>query len=176
MSFGLFNGLLSYYVYVTLMSRFFPAATAFAEKAWVAKLRDGPGFRDLIKQCSVDLFLYTPLVYFPIFYTFKAAFQSDTSMHWDREVFSRAPGVASQMYRKNMVEDMKLNLSIWIPGDAVCFCVPLWLRMPACHMFNLTWFCFLSGSRGGELAQATREEEEEEFEVLFPRASVVAVA
>lgn len=153
--FGIFNGLLSYYVYVTCMSRLFPAATAFAEKSWAAKVSDVAGLRDLTKQCAVDLFVYTPLVYFPIFYTFKAAFQGDEfPSEWNRETFTRAPAVAANMYLKNGFDDMKLNLSVWIPGDVVCFAVPLWLRMPACHMFNLAWICFLSGSRGGEVAKS----------------------
>jgi len=26
----------------------------------------------------------------------------------------------------------------------------MWLRMPACHLFNLGWLCFLSEKRGAE--------------------------
>jgi hypothetical protein len=67
-----FAGAWQYCLFVKIMPRLCPAAAAFAAKPLRAKLRDKPGLRQLAVQVFVENGINNPLLFFPIFYSFKA--------------------------------------------------------------------------------------------------------
>lgn len=141
--FSCFNGIILYFVYVTFLSKIFPGAASFASQSWGQKMIDRAGQKIVMKQCAFDLFVFTPLVYFPIFYTFKSTCQAQQTVSMGDTVSE-----AVDNYRKNWVWDNLLNWGIWGPGDVAIFAVPMWMRMPVCHSITFFWNMHLSRFRG----------------------------
>ena len=83
-------------------------------------------------------------IYLPVFYTFKAAFQGGI---YD-PVQAAVQGL--HLYRANFVTDNAMSLMLWIPGDILCFTVPLQMRMPLSHALNVVFLSGLSALRGAQ--------------------------
>jgi len=134
-----------YVVYVKTFPRLFPAATTFASHPTLrARIADRPGQRSLAQQIALDLFGWTPFCYLPVFYTFKAAFQGGIY----EPVQAAVQGL--HLYRANFVTDNAMSLMLWIPGDILCFTVPLHMRMPLSHALNFVFLSGLSALRGAQ--------------------------
>lgn len=134
--FGLYNGTAWWMVYVTAFSKMFPRAIRFSNLSWAEKLKDKVGQRQLLGQCCVDLFLYVPLCYYPMFYSFKAVLKGESIMDYLRK------------YKDNFFVDNGVQVGFFVPGDIVCFTAPAWLRMPVTHAVSYGWNLILSYLRG----------------------------
>lgn len=134
--FGFYQGLACWGVYVTIFSRLFPKAAAFANLSLAQKLKDGAGLKQLFGQVCTDLFLYMPAVYFPVFYFFKAFVNSEPL------------NSAVQKWQHNFFTDNTTSMGFWFPGDALIFAVPMWMRMPVSHVVSFSWNSILSWMRG----------------------------
>ena len=55
---------------------------------------------------------------------------------------------ALSSYYSNAWSDCIAAWTIWIPGHAIFFSVPLWLRLPVNHAMSFAYVCVLSLSRG----------------------------
>jgi len=144
--FGLCSGALSYYVCLNVFSKLCPSALIFSNLSWKQKLAHRPGQVDLVKQVALDMFWYTPMIYFPNFYMFKSLIspKKDGSRVTPWSVLEDA----WSSFRENIPEDMCEAWSVWIPADFLCFAVPAWLRMPSTIVLNFGWTVILSSMRG----------------------------
>ena len=129
-----------YFLYVRCFSRWFPSAKTFGEHSTIAaRLSDRKGLVDLAKQVAFGNFLHIPFLFLPAFY-------------WTQEVCTQgnaaSPNRALSSYRDNLVQDCVAAWTIWIPGHAIFFSVPLWLRLPVNHAMSFCYVCVLSFSRG----------------------------
>jgi len=134
--FGFYNGLAWWCVYVSFFSRIFPKAIRFSNMTWAEKLTDRAGQKQLVGQCAVDLLMFVPLVYFPVFYAFKAGIKGEPLI------------TAWHKWKQNFLEDNGISLGFWVPGDVLCFAVPAWLRLPTSHAVSFSWNSILSWLRG----------------------------
>jgi len=138
---GAYLGVFQYGLYVGLFQRLWPGMATFAAQPLSQKLRNAAGLRDLCKQIAFDNFVHYPFIYFPTFYCIKEGLQGDSG-----------PVVAGGLakYRANGVEDNLKMWALWIPGDAIVYAVPLWMRLPLNHGLSFVWTCYLSFLRGGQ--------------------------
>lgn len=134
--FGVYIGAAAWAVYVKVFSRIFPQAIRFSNLSWTEKLADRAGQKQLLGQCMADLLVYVPFVYFPAFYTFKAAVRGESVLH------------AIDTWRSNFFADNTASIYYWVPGDVLCFIAPAWLRMPVTHCVSYGWNMILSWGRG----------------------------
>ena len=56
----------------------------------------------------------------------------------------RGPVNVQEKFSKDAAEVVK----VWGPADALCFSVPLYLRLPIRHIFSFVWTAYLSLLRG----------------------------
>eukprot|EP00658_Telonema_sp_P-2_P043424 TRINITY_DN31360_c0_g1_i1.p1 TRINITY_DN31360_c0_g1~~TRINITY_DN31360_c0_g1_i1.p1 ORF type:complete len:376 (+),score=106.47 TRINITY_DN31360_c0_g1_i1:166-1293(+) len=133
-----------YGLYVKLMAeRWFPKAGEFAAKPLSAKLRDGPGLRELFAQVAIDQLVHVPFVFFPCYYITKTAIMGD----------GMQPVIPTAMkkWRRNLVEDVKASWQIWIPCNFVNFgFMPMHLRIPFMACCSMAFCIVLSSMRGGK--------------------------
>lgn len=135
-AFGVYQGIMQWLFYVTLMSRMFPGAVAFANMPLADKMRNRSGAWQLVGQMVVDLLVFIPIVYYPVFYTFRGYFNGD-SME-----------TSLRRYAQNFVVDNGISVGFWIPGDILCFAAPMWMRLPISHTTGFAWNALLSWLRG----------------------------
>jgi hypothetical protein len=134
-------GVFQYWYQVKVFTRLFPRAERFTALSFRQKLRDGAGLASLAGQTAVDLTVLVS-VYLPAFYTFKSAVFSGKCdpRAWAKEGLST--------YRRNFSKDAAEVVKVWGPADALCFSVPLYLRLPIRHIFSFVWTAYLSLLRG----------------------------
>lgn len=104
-----------------------------------ARLKDFAGLSDLAKQVAVGNFLHIPFAFLPSFYLTQ-----EVCTHGR----NASPLSALQACHRNIWADCVAAWAIWIPGHAVFFSVPLWLRLPVNHAMSFAYVCILSFSRG----------------------------
>lgn len=132
-----------YWYQVNVFTRLFPGIERFTSQPWLAKLRDGPGLRALAAQVIFDCGVLLS-VYLPVFYVFKASIFSDRVD--PAEWFST--GISN--FRRNFSSDALDLVKVLGTADAICFSVPLWLRLPVRHVFSFFWTAYLSFIRGSK--------------------------
>merc|ERR1712217_514084 len=137
LGFGVYNGIMQWFVYVSLFSRIFPGAIPFANMSWRKKLHNRDGALQLVGQCVLDLAVYVPIIYFPVFYLFRGFFYGESR----EDSLSR--------YWANVKVDNVANWAFWLPGDILCFGAPAWARLPISHVEGFVWNNILSWLRGG---------------------------
>ena len=134
-------GAFQYFLYVRCFRRWFPAAEAFGEHATLAaRLRDLPGLRDLAAQVAVGNFLHIPFAFLPSFYLTQ-----EVTTHG---LADASPANALTSWQTNLWSDCVSAWAIWVPGHAIFFSVPLWLRLPVNHAMSFAYVCVLSAMRG----------------------------
>lgn len=144
--FGLCQGVIWWWMYMSFFGKAFPHAMRFANASWADKLKDKLGQRDLVKQILFDNFIYPPILYFPVFYGLKEYTYHKTE-GLDVTGMSIFSG-AWNRYWSTWLEDNSLVWKVWILGDAICFAVPTWLRMPSTHAINWIFNSWISELRG----------------------------
>lgn len=104
-------GGIQYALHVPIFGRIFPQAAAFAKKDLRSKLKDGVGMFQLVAQVIVDQCIHHPLLYFPSFYITKEL------------VMNPQPDIrkALNVYRENMMDDLKALWKIWVPAMMLNF-------------------------------------------------------
>jgi hypothetical protein len=154
LGFGCFQvGFVQYTLYVSIFSRAFPGAAAFAAAPLAAKLRDVRGLQNLAKQVVLDQFCYHPLCYFPVFYTCQEIVLYG---------FSRAPTEHVQnaitKYIPNAWADLTALWKLFIPTSIIQFAfMPMHLRVPFVATVGFVWCGILSSMRGEEIVERSRE-------------------
>ena len=138
-------GVGQWFIYQTLFKRLFPGMGEFASQTLRQKLANPAGIRALFGQVALDNFVHYPVVYFPIFYTFKEYLQCGTAGEGHAATF----GSAMSKYKVNAFEDNTKMWMLWVPGDLMIYAVPLWMRLPLNHGLSFIWTCYLSFLRGG---------------------------
>jgi hypothetical protein len=129
-----------YWLYVRCFGRWFPNARRFGDHPTVAaRLADAAGLRDLIAQTAAGNFLHIPLVFLPAFYVTQEVTERGRDA---------SPLAALARYRHNCWDDWISAWAIWIPGHALFFSVPMWLRLPTNHAMSFAYVCVLSLMRG----------------------------
>lgn len=145
--FSLCNGLGWYVSYFMLFPKWFPRAVPFANASWAEKVKDVAGQKDLIGQIFVDVFLYTPVVFYPMLYTVQEVMHrlQQQSQEWQFDSLLQA--IQARYFSKIFV-DNAFMWTVWVPGDTLCFCVPVWLRLPTTHFVNFGFSSALSYLQG----------------------------
>ena len=186
--FGLYYlGGFQYFLYVRCFSRWFPAARAFGEHSTLgARLADTQGLRELAAQTALGNFVHIvclpqpangappisipacslrpvacpagavhsqPLLFLPAFYITQEVTQRGVDA---------SPTAALQRYRQNCVSDWLSAWAIWVPGHAIFFSVPLWVRLPTNHAMSFAYVCVLSLMRGRGDSGEERQRAEKE--------------
>lgn len=155
--FGLtYLGGVQWLVHVKLYAYLFPTMTTFTQLSFAEKLRHRAGLWGAAKQVAFDVGFHLPFMYFPAFYTLKAALQQ-TRQDAAASKLPPSPWAAwawaclqegHVKYRANFWSDVKAMALVWVPADVVVFAVPLWLRLPTRHCVSFGWNAYLSFTRG----------------------------
>ena len=100
----------------------------------------------VLSQCSVALFIYAPMIYFPTFYVSKEVFYSDFT-----NIKKSCKDGFEQYYPKNYQADLKRFWSLWIPVHMVTFTVmPIYLRPIWANAVASVWNLLLSYYNGAK--------------------------
>lgn len=143
--FGFVQGCVAWTAFVKVFSKLTPGSVRFSNLSLAEKLTNRQGQIDVIKQTILDNFVYTPLIFFPIFYSCKSCIQSEHGEHGD--LCSRLREAVGQYY-DNLVDDNVASCKIWLWGDLLIFTVPAWMRMPVFQGVNFGFSVVLSHMRG----------------------------
>jgi len=131
-----------WWLQVTMFRRWFPTMDKFANQSFAAKLRDIPGMIDTAKQVGFDVFVHLPFMYLPSFYVVKEFVQGQS---WNPMELTYE---ALRKYYSNFFSDTAKIVAVWLPGDILCFSIPIYLRLPVRHAGSLIWTSYLSFIRG----------------------------
>lgn len=115
-------GCLQYWMYNKLFFQLWPGVT----------------FGQTLKKVMVDQFIYTPFMYFPIFYYLRAFLN-------ERAINKQTLLYAKLTFKNNVMDDLRRFWCIWIPGMWVMFQVmPMHLRLPWIAGVSFFWVMILS--------------------------------
>jgi hypothetical protein len=144
--FGLVQGCVAWMTFVKVFSKLTPGSVRFSNLSFAEKLTNRQGQVDVVKQIVLDNFLYTPLVFFPIFYSCKSVVQGA-----DADPLTGARQAAGRYY-DNMYDDNVASCKVWLLADLLIFSVPAWIRMPVFQGVNFGFSMVLSHMRGSSEA------------------------
>lgn len=144
--FGLVNGIMIWGMYGKILPWLFPESVAFAAKSFAAKRVDRVGQISVLKLAAFNNFLFSPFVFFPVFYLFKAV--SVLAMAKEDLTPEAVFRGSARRTEAGFIEDNLMNLKLWLPGDAVCFAVPVWVRLPLSNAISFFFNVCLSMLRG----------------------------
>jgi hypothetical protein len=148
---GLFLGVFQGHLLVTLFARWFPTMKKMAALPFSKKITYTAGLLDVLKMSLFDIFVYSPFMYFPTFFTFKefiydlAASEQD---NWDGFHPMQYGTAAFTNWKREIVEGTKATLVLWGPCNCIGFVLPLWLRMPWRHCVSFVWTLYMSYVHG----------------------------
>mmetsp|Transcript_1488 Transcript_1488/g.2019 ORF Transcript_1488/g.2019 Transcript_1488/m.2019 type:complete len:215 (+) Transcript_1488:121-765(+) len=135
-------GAVQYGVYVRMFTRLFPNSAKFSAAPLSAKLRDTAGKLTVAKQVCLDMFVYHPFCYFPVFYICKEVVNCQEV---NLDIIPRA----LNNYWPHSYEDCKALWTIFIPVSIIQFSVmPVHLRVPFNATVGFLWCAILSNMRG----------------------------
>jgi len=151
--FGVSCGCMWYGLYISVFRVVCPNAITFANRTFADKLRDTAGQRDLVKQVFIDIFIFSPICYFPVFYCSKAL------IHESMESMDKLSAIREGLkkYRTTFWEDNAANAVFWFPGDFFVFTIPAWLRMPCAYALGFGWTSMLFWFRVEKLPEGGDE-------------------
>ena len=133
-------GAFQYLLYVRAFPVWFPAAKRFGDHPTIqARMADILGLRDLAKQVAAGNFIHIPFLFLPSFYLTQ-----EVTTHGG----AASPRRALTACWSNWYSDCTNAWLIWIPGHAIFFSVPLWLRLPVNHSLSFLYTSVLSLTRG----------------------------
>ena len=126
-TFGFFYlGIFQYWLYNTKYFKWFP----------------GVSFKSTIQKVALDQFIKHPVLYWPTFYFLQ------TSLN-ERKMDIQTIKSAGNIYKTNIVSDMKAMWTVWIPTQCITFgLMPLHLRLPFIASVSFFWCCLLSFMHG----------------------------
>lgn len=145
----IYLGIVQWFLYIEVLTWLFPNAITFANEPWSLKLVDVAGQKDIVGQVLMNNFVFNALVYFPVFYVFKAIFQEGNSL--PSRIYS-----GLKKYRTTFVVDNMASCSIWIPANVIMFASPMHLRCPLGIGVAFGWTMFISFLRGAINGPETR--------------------
>jgi len=147
LGFGFFQvGFVQYMIYSKLFPFIFEGSGAFSQQTLAQMARDTQGLKNILKQVSLDMLVYHPCCYFPVFYIcqeiVRGNVQDPRTTVYD----------AIQNYVPNAVEDWKALWTIFVP---VSFfqnaCIAVHLRVPFVATAGFFYCIILSTMRGDEV-------------------------
>lgn len=135
-------GGVQYFLFVPICSRWlFPHTAKFLSLSYRQRLTDVAGIRAVLGQVILDAVLFTPFLYFPVFYLNKECVMTKAAAGWS--------GRALRRWRENLPDDMIQYLKVWVPAGLFNFSVcPLWMRVPFIAVISMGWTVVLSMRRG----------------------------
>ena len=138
-----YSGLFLYAYQVAIFRRIFGEdLERFAEQPWAAKAADPAGLRTLAQQVALDLSVIL-FVYLPGFHIFRAGILGDGAALTDEPAL--IAGLTS--FAAHFATDAPEALRVWAPLDALCFSLPLHLRLPVRHVASFVWTTYYSVTR-----------------------------
>ncbi|GBG30088.1 Protein SYM1 [Hondaea fermentalgiana] len=144
--FGCFYlGGVQWMLYVRLFKRLFPSVETFCNQPLREKIKNKEGMKALFSQIGLDIIVFQPFMYFPVFYNFKTLMSTDPEVHAS---LSNHFSAAFARWRTNFFEDNVGMSFFWFPADLVIYSVPVYLRLPLVHTVSFAWSCILSVFRG----------------------------
>ena len=142
-------GAFQYLLYVKAFGRWFPRAKQFGEHSTLtARLNDVKGLRDLARQVVAGNFIHIPFCFLPAFYLTQEVTTNGSDASTARALTS---------YTANFWDDCASAWAIWVPGHAIFFSVPMWLRLPVNHAMSFAYVCVLSVMRGATPSTSQRQ-------------------
>lgn len=95
-----------------------------------------------IGMTFIDLGIYSPFLYFPVFYVLQAQFYDGIGWNSAKKGFKR-------YWPKNFISDNCNCLGLWIPSQLISFIImPAHLRIPWMTVVSFFWTLILSYLRG----------------------------
>merc|ERR1719284_436973 len=108
----LYNGLVQWFFYVTILTALCPRAIEFANEPFHMKMHDRTGAMDLAKQVCLDNFVIAVFVYWPTFYVTRELLNGGFRRGLWFSIRTSIP-----KYIQNMKTDNLVNWSLWLPSD-----------------------------------------------------------
>eukprot|EP00512_Aurantiochytrium_limacinum_P001036 CAMPEP_0171493052 /NCGR_PEP_ID=MMETSP0958-20121227/4754_1 /TAXON_ID=87120 /ORGANISM="Aurantiochytrium limacinum, Strain ATCCMYA-1381" /LENGTH=264 /DNA_ID=CAMNT_0012026645 /DNA_START=237 /DNA_END=1031 /DNA_ORIENTATION=+ len=142
---GAYLGCFQWFVYVRLFQRLFPAMDTFCNQSIRDKLKNKAGIKALFGQIALDFAVIQPLMYFPVFYSFKTLLDTDPEV---QASLANRFSSAFKKWKDNFFQDNFGMCAFWLPMDLVIYSVPVYLRLPLNHAISFVWCCILSVFRG----------------------------
>lgn len=150
LAFGSFQvGFVQYMIYSKLFPYIFAGAGTFSTQTLRQMAQDTQGLKNILKQVSLDMLVYHPCLYFPVFYTCQEVVNGNV------ENPQKTVGDAIQKYIPNAVDDWTGLWKIFVPVSFFqnSFC-PVHLRVPCVATAGFFYCIVLSMTRGAESSSA----------------------
>lgn len=147
LGFGCFQvGFVQYMVYSKLFPFIFKGAGTFSQQTLSQMARDKQGLRNVLKQVALDMLVYHPCCYFPVFYTCQEVLSGNVSDP------TKTITDAVNKYIPNAVDDWVGLWKIFVPVSLFqnSFC-PVYLRVPCVATAGFFYCIVLSMTRGDEV-------------------------
>jgi len=150
LAFGSFQvGFMQYMIYSKLFPYIFTGAGTFSQQSLRQMAQDTQGLKNILKQVSLDMLVYHPCLYFPVFYTCQEVVNGNVDDP------RKTVGDAIQKYIPNAVDDWQGLWKIFVPVSFFqnSFC-PVHLRVPCVATAGFFYCIVLSMTRGAESTAA----------------------
>lgn len=166
LGFGCFQvGFVQYMIYSKFFPFIFKGAGSFNQQTLAQMAKDTQGIKNVFKQVAVDMTIYHPCCYFPVFYTCQEIVNGNV------ENPARTVSDAISKYVPNAVDDWIGLWKIFVPVSLFqnSFC-PVYLRVPCVATAGFFYCIILSMTRGDEVntpakaAQKMKDMTDTEFE------------
>jgi len=143
-----YMGLANYAFYYKGFTRLFPYLTEMSRQPFSIKLRDNRFLRQLFAANVVDNLVINPIIYWPIFYSFKEICFSDaTDTRTITEMLTHVAG----SYQNTWLNDNLSMAYFWVPANFLIYAVPIHLRLPLNHVISAAWSFILSYAWGAKV-------------------------
>lgn len=153
LGFGLFQvGFVQYMIYSKLFPFIFKGAGTFSQQTLSQMARDTQGLKNVFKQVSLDMLVYHPCLYFPVFYTCQELVNGNVQNP------RKTVQCAITKYIPNAVDDWKGLWQIFVPVSIFqnSFC-PVHLRVPCVATAGFFYCIILSLTRGNDMSNVNTE-------------------
>lgn len=152
-------GFVQYMIYSKLFPYIFKGAGTFSTQTLAQKIKDTQGLKNVAKQVCLDMLVYHPCCYFPVFYSCQEVVNGN--VHPTKTFHD-----AIEKYIPNAVDDWISLWKIFVPVSIFqnSFC-PVYLRVPCVATAGFFYCIILSMTRGDEVnvpAQTAQEKDGQE--------------
>lgn len=145
-----YMGIANYMLYYKGFTKLFPYLTEMSRHPFSIKLRDNRFLKQLFAANLVDNFVINPIIYWPIFYSFKEICFAEAGDH--RSISQMLSDVAAS-YKNTWINDNLSMAYFWIPANLLIYAVPIHLRLPMNHCISAAWSFILSCFWGAKVEE-----------------------
>jgi len=146
-----YMGIANYIFYYKGFTKLFPYLTEMTKQPFSIKMRDPRFLKQLFAANIVDNAIINPIIYWPVFYSFKEICFADDS---DTRTVSEMISDVAERYKGTWMNDNMSMAYFWVPANLLIYAVPIHLRLPLNHAISAAWSFILSYAWGAKTTES----------------------